>query len=223
MAKILVVEDDVDLAGRVQAWLEAERHIAEVAYDGTAAMEHLNSYTYDIIILDRELPGMSGLEVCKRFRTQGGLTPVIMLTGYDKLADKEAGFESGVDDYVTKPFQVKELSARIRALMRRPPPSQGPVLEFAHIKLDPSMHQVLVDGKEVELLPKEFALLEFFMRHPVQLFSPESLLKCVWDSEADSTVETVYTYVKRLRSKIDLDKKNSLIKTVYGMGYRLEV
>lgn len=222
MAKILVVEDDRDLAERVRSWLEAERHMAEVANDGTLAMEHLDTFTYDVVILDWDLPGMSGIDVCRRFRAQGGSTPIIMLTGKDKVTDKEVGLDSGADDYLTKPFHVKELSARIRALMRRPSAVTGPTLKIADLELDPTAHRATKAGKDIELLPKEFALLEFFMRHPNQLFSPEALLDRVWHSDSESTIETVYTYIKRLRSKIDVDKKNSLIKTVYGLGYRLE-
>jgi OmpR-family two-component system manganese-sensing response regulator len=222
MAKILVVEDDADLADRVRAWLEAERHMAEVAPDGNVAMEHLGAFTYDVIILDWELPGLTGPEVCRKFRAQGGATPIIMLTGKDKVSDKEVGLDAGADDYLTKPFHVKELSARIRALMRRPSAVMGATLKIADLELDPTAHKLTKDGKDVDLLPKEFALLEFFMRHPNQLFSPEALLDRVWHSDSESTIETVYTYIKRLRAKIDTDKKNSLIKTVYGLGYRLE-
>jgi two-component system OmpR family response regulator len=222
MAKILVVEDDADLAGRLRAWLEADRHLAEVAHDGVSALQHLEAYTYDIIVLDWELPGVTGIEVCKQFRAKGGVTPVIMLTGHDTLSDKEKGFDSGADDYLTKPFAVKELSARIRALMRRPQVANDAVLQAGDIQLDPAGHKVFKNGIEIELLPKEFALLEFFLRHQQQLFSPENLLQRLWEPGGDSTVETVYTYVKRLRSKIDTDKKHSMIKTVYGMGYRFE-
>jgi DNA-binding response OmpR family regulator len=171
MAKILVVEDDADLAGRLQTWLEAERHMAEVAHDGISALEHLEAYSYDIIVLDWELPGIPGIEVCKRFRDKGGLTPVIMLTGHDTLADKEKGFDSGADDYLTKPFAVKELSARIRALMRRPQIANDAVLQAGDVQLDPATHKVFKDGAEIELLPKEFALLEFFLRHQQQLLA----------------------------------------------------
>lgn len=222
MAKILVVEDDHDLAERVRAWLEAERHMPEVANDGIAALEHLEAFTYDVIILDWELPGMHGIDVCRKFRAKGGLTPIIMLTGKDTVTDKEAGLDSGADDYLTKPFHVKELSARIRALMRRPTAVIGSTLKIGDVELDPSAHKATKAGKPIELLPKEFALLEFFMRHPNQLFSAEALLDRVWHSDSESTIETVYTYIKRLRAKIDVDKKNSLLKTVYGLGYRLE-
>ena len=222
MPKILVVEDDIDLANRVRAWLEAERFLAEVANDGVTAWEHLEAFTYDVIVMDWELPGITGPEICRKFRAQGGCTPIIMLTGKDKIADKETGFDAGADDYLTKPFHVKELSARIKALMRRPQAVTPSILKVADIELDPVGHKVTKKGQTIVLLPKEFALLEFFIRHPGQLFSPEALLERLWHSESESTIETVYTYVKRLRAKIDTDKKNSLIKTVYGLGYRLE-
>lgn len=222
MAKILLVEDDVDLASSLRMWLETERHMAEVAHDGNSALEFLKTFNYDIIVLDWEMPGLSGPEVCKSFRAQGGVTPIIMLTGRDKLTDKEVGFDAGADDYLTKPFHVKELSARIRALMRRPHALSGPVLTVGSLELDPLAHKVKRDGVEIDMLPTEFALLEFFMRHPGQLFSAEALLEHVWQAETESTIETVYTYIKRVRAKVDVDKKASIIKTVYGLGYRLE-
>lgn len=222
MAKILVVEDDHDLADRIRLWLEAERHLAEVASDGRQALEHLEAFTYDVIVLDWDLPELSGIDVCRRFRTRGGLTPIIMLTGHTTVSDKENGLDSGADDYLTKPFHVKELSARIRALMRRTPDVTGPKLKIGNIELDLVAHKVTKSGAAIELLPKEFALLEFFMRHPNQLFSQEALLDRVWHSESDCTIDTVYTSIKRLRARIDIDKKNSLIKSVYGLGYRLE-
>jgi DNA-binding response OmpR family regulator len=222
MAKILVVEDDAVLAEQVRTWLESERHLAEIATDGTSAMEQLQVFSFDIIILDWDLPGISGIDVCRRFRASGGSTPIIMLTGHDNIQDKEIGLDSGADDYLTKPFHVKELSARIRALMRRPAGVTGAILKIRDIELDPQSHRVVKDGQPLELLPKEFTLLEFLMRHPNQIFSPEALLDRLWHSDSETTIETVYTYIKRLRAKLDTDKKNSLIKTVYGVGYRLE-
>ncbi len=222
MAKILVVEDDHDLAGRVRLWLEAERHLAEIASDGRQALEHLEAFTYDVIVLDWDLPDVSGIDVCRRFRAKGGLTPIIMLTGHTKVSEKETGLDSGADDYLTKPFHVKELSARIRALMRRTPEVTGPTLTIGPIELDPVAHKVTKSGAVIELLPKEFALLEFFMRHPNQLFSQEAILERVWQSDSECRIDTVSTSIKRLRSRIDTDKKNSLIKSVYGLGYRLE-
>jgi len=222
MAKILMVEDNEDLACNVQTWLQSEHHVTEVVNDGKVAMDHLNTYAYDVIILDWDLPGMSGIEILQAFRGKGGSTPIIMLTGKARLQDKELSFEKGADDYLTKPFEVRELSARIKALLRRPTVMIGNTLKVGNIELDPTAHKAKRGDEQIDLLPKEFALLEFFMRNTGQIFSPETILDRVWQSESESSIETVYTYVKRLRSKIDTDKKNSLIKTVYGVGYRME-
>lgn len=223
MAKILVVEDNQDLAANLQIWLHSEHHVIDMVHDGLVAMEHLNTYVYDIIILDWDLPGMSGIEIIKAFRGSGRSTPIIMLTGKHRLQDKELSFEQGADDYLTKPFEVRELSARIKALLRRPAVMIGNTLKVGNIELDPTAHKARRGDEEIELLPKEFALLEFFMRNPGQIFSPETILERVWQSESESSIEAVYTYVKRLRSKIDTNKnKKSLIKTVYGIGYRME-
>ncbi len=220
MAKILLVEDDQAFAGVVTDWLTNENHIVETCYDGTSALELLKSFGFDLLILDWQLPGLSGVELCKAYRALNGLSPVIMLTGLGDITDKTTGFDSGADDYVTKPCDLREISARIRALLRRPAKFDGEVLKVAHLSLNSDSRVVEVAGKKVELLPKEVALLEFFMRHPDRVFNQDAILAHVWTSESDVGPETVRTWIKRLRKKIDVDDK-SLIQTIYGVGYKL--
>lgn len=223
MAKILLVEDDKDLCGRIQEWLCFERHSLEFVHDGAEAKERLKFYNYELVILDWDLPQLSGLEVCQDFRKQGGMTPILMLTGKEEIAAKEAGLDAGADDYLTKPFHLKELSARLRALLRRPSFVNTTLLTAGCLVLDPAKHQVSVNGKELSLLPKEYALLEFFMRHPTEIFSPEALLSRVWSSESEATADTIYTYMKTLRKKLKAFPGTPSIKTRHGIGYQLDI
>lgn len=221
MAKILVVDDDKLLADLVSDSLGAEHYTTECAYNGEDARLLLKSYHYDVIVLDWGLPGVSGVELCKEYRFGGGTTPILMLTGKDTIDDKEAGLDSGADDYLTKPFHLKELSARVRALLRRSASISGNVLEVRDLVLDPTAHKLSRDGAEIQLHPKEFALLEHLMRHPNQVFSAQNLLDRVWTSESNVGPETVRTCVKRLRQKIDIDGQPSLLENIYGVGYKL--
>jgi OmpR-family two-component system manganese-sensing response regulator len=223
MAKILLIEDDPDICDNVKDFLETcDNHIVEVATDGTEGLNHLRFYPYDVIILDWDLPNRSGLELCNEFRKSGGNTPILFLTGKRQLMNKEAGFDAGADDYVTKPFQVRELAARIKALLRRPPSVfKADKLEYRHVRLDPASAIVTSNGEQVKLNAKEFLLLEFFLRHPGQLFTADALLDRVWKTETESTVEAITSTVKRIRKKIDIDGTDSIITTVHGLGYRL--
>ncbi|HEY9719309.1 MAG TPA: response regulator transcription factor [Trichormus sp.] len=222
MAKILVSDDDVSLCTTITGWLSLEHHNVESVHDGNDALEHLKISEYDIVVLDIGLPGISGLEVLKELRTSGSTTPVLILTGKTTVDDVEKGFEAGADDYLRKPFHGKELMARIRALLRRPQSMVGNVLTFGNLVLDRENYKVTKDGHNVNLLPKEFSLLEFFMRHPNRVFAPEALLNRVWSSDSDATIEAVTTCIKRLRQKIDTAGQASLICTVRGAGYRLQ-
>lgn len=223
MAKILIVEDDLDLRQIVEDWLKHDHHLIETASKGDEAMELIGIYSYDLIILDWQLPVYDGIQILKKFRQNGGKTPVLMLTGQDLAEQIEQGLDSGADDYLTKPFHMKELSARIRALLRRPVSVTDIVLRAAGINLNPRTFAVTKDGTDIRLLPKEFALLEFLMRHPNQVFSAEALLDRVWHSENDAAPETVRTCIKRLRKKIDGESEESVIQTLHGVGYKLHV
>lgn len=222
MLKVLLVEDDKDLADSLKSWLQSDECLVDIAADGNYAVDSLHTFAYDIIVLDWELPGVNGIDILKRFRASGGATPVIMLTAKDKLDEKELGLGSGADDYLTKPFHCRELSARIRALMRRPPVLKNDILCLGSLELNRTAHSVRLDGIKIEMLPKEFALLEFFMRNPGQVFSPQAILDRLWSSDSECNIDTIYTWIKRLRAKIDKGRKQSMIKTIYGFGYKME-
>lgn len=222
MAKILIVEDDVELTAMIAEWLSFERHIVEVVHNGRDGTDRLRNCQYDVIILDWALPDLTGLEICRIYRGEQGTTPIIMLTGRGSVGDKEMGLDSGADDYLTKPFNMKELSARIRALLRRSTQQPSNVLKAGELVVDPGKYKVLKAGQEITLLPREFALLEFFMRHPDEVFSAEALLQRVWHSESEATSDALRTCIKRLRQKIDVDNENSIIQTIPRVGYRLK-
>ena len=222
MAKILVVEDDRELAGVIEDWLKADNHSVDVAHDGRDASYRMRQYQYDLAILDWELPEMSGVEVCKKYRAGSGTMPVIMLTGRKATEDKISGLDAGADDYLTKPFELGELSARVRALLRRPSQFTGGTLKVRNLTLESETFRVTIDDKEVYLLPKEFALLEFLMRHPGQVFSSEALIERVWPSDSEASPDTVRTHLTRLRKKLDQEGQPPLFRTVHGMGYKLD-
>jgi DNA-binding response OmpR family regulator len=222
MAKILVVEDERDLASLVQSWLKRDHHLVEMIDDGLTALRQLEMNRYDVIILDLMLPGMDGMEICRRFRRSSGTTPILMVTARDTIEDKEAGLDAGADDYLTKPFHLKELAARVRALLRRGSSKPGNVLKVRDVELDTNEYRCTKSGAEIHLLPKEFRLLEFLVRHPNQVFSAEDLLSSVWESDTPALLDTVRGHVKRLRKKLDSPGAPSMISTVYGLGYKVE-
>lgn len=220
MAKVLLVEDDADLANTVRTTLLFEHHQVELIESGSDADIQLKTFDYDLIILDWGLPGKTGIEICRDFRSAGKKTPILLLTGKDSIADKEIGLDAGADDYLTKPFDMRELSARVRALLRRAAQVTENVLVAGDIALDTIKYRVSKLNNPVDLQPKEFQLLEFFMRHPNQVFSAEALLARVWPSDSEATTEALRTTLKRLRRKVDPD--GTLIRTVHGVGYVLE-
>jgi OmpR-family two-component system manganese-sensing response regulator len=221
MAKILLVEDDVALSTRVSEWLKFQQHVVDVVHDGKEGADRLKLYEYDIAILDWELPLKAGVDVCKHYRAAGGKIPILMLTGKSQISDKEEGLDSGADDYLTKPFDLKELSARLRALLRRPAIALSSELKVHDIILDDVSKKVTKAGVEVDLSPKELQLLEFFLRHPDQVFSQEALLERIWSSESEASVFSVYTAVKTLRKKMTKAGEKPFLATVHGLGYRL--
>lgn len=223
MAKILLVEDDEDLAITVSDMLKGERHTVDTMHNGLDASEALKNQAYEVIVLDWDLPGLSGLELLKRFRAGGGGTPVIMLTGKGEIAEKEQGFDSGADDYLTKPFHMKELAARVRSLLRRPSLNNSNILIWGDLTLDPSNFEVSRGGQPLRLLPRDFALLEFLMRHPTQIFSAQALLDGVWNYDSDATPEGLRVAIRRIRKVIDEvdDLDSSLIENISRVGYRM--
>lgn len=222
MAKILLIEDDRALAAMIVDWLNTEQHVVETVENGDDGFDRISFYEYDLAIIDWELPYMSGVDILRNYRRKGGMMPVLMLTGKGTIDEKERGLDAGADDYLTKPFHVKELSARLRALLRRPPVAHKSTLSAFGIELDTISRTVIRGGVEIELVPKEFALLEFFMRHPNQVFSAEALLNRVWSSESEATVEALKSCIKRLRKKIDAEGEESILKNIHGVGYKLE-
>jgi DNA-binding response OmpR family regulator len=222
LVKILVVEDDITVSKLVRDWLALENHKSEVVSDGAEAMEMLKVYSFDLIILDWELPNYSGIEILKSFRSRGGATPILLLTGKNSVIEKETGLDAGADDYLTKPFQGRELTARIRALLRRPEDHFVGIIQVGPLKLDRANHRVTRDEEEITLLPKEFSLLAFLMQNENRVFAPEALLNRVWDSDSQATSEALTSCIKRLRRKIDKDGQPSIIRTVHGVGYKLE-
>lgn len=222
MAKILVVEDETDLAIPVRDWLTREQHLVELVDNGPEALDQLRIYKFDLIILDLMIPGINGMEVCKQFRQDGGSTPILMLTAKSGVEDKEAGLDAGADDYLTKPFHLKELSARVRALLRRHSQPNSRELKVGDLVMDTVARTVTKNGVEVHFVPKEFSLLEFLMRHPNQVFSAEALLDRVWASDTMASPDTIRTYIKLLRKGLGGDGKESYIRTVHGVGYKLE-
>jgi len=222
MSKVLLVEDDLDLVSRISKWLTLERYSVETVANGQDALDLLRDVKYDFIILDWHLPGLTGIEVCKYFRSSGGTTPILMLTGKSDIADKETGLDAGADDYLTKPFHPRELSARLRALGRRPTECLDDQLRAGDLILQVHKYRLIKNGQEVELLPLEFSLLEFFMRHPGRVFGADALLERVWPVNSEASPEAVRTCIKTLRKKIDTEGETSLIKTVHGVGYKLE-
>lgn len=217
MTMILIVDDDKGLVNLVFQSLNFEQYRCEIAYDGKEAREKLADPIFGLIILDWQLPDATGPELLQEYRRAGGSAPVLMLTGKDSVEDKEMGLDSGADDYLTKPFSVKELTARIRALLRRPQEVQNNELRAGDLVVDSKNRKVSVNGQAVILLPKEFQLLEFMMRHPNCVFSTEELLNRVWSSESVSTIEATKSTMKRLRKKLDPD--GNYIRTKHGVGF----
>lgn len=222
MPKILVIEDDVGLNRMIRDWLAFERNEADYAENGREGLDKLLCYEYDCVILDWELPDMTGIEVLQEFRAQGRLTPVLILTGKSSIGEKEQGFDAGADDYLTKPFHMKELSARLRALMRRTSINVSTIVEGKGIRLDSVSFRVSRGDEDIQLRKNEFMLLEFLMRHSDQVFSAETLLNRVWSADSEATIDAITTCIKRLRKKIDREGQPSVIKTVHGVGYKFD-
>jgi DNA-binding response OmpR family regulator len=219
VAKILLVEDDARVFEPLLRWLIKEGHTVEWVASGEDALQMLNVYKFDVVVLDWGLPGLSGLEVLKRFRRTGGITPVLFLTGKGDVASKKAGLDSGADDYLPKPFEADELSARIRALLRRPIGLLPRTLSIANISLELESKNVYLAGNPVRLGKKEYSILELLMRHPDRCFSSKELMEAIWPSDTDSTEDAVRSCVKQLRSKITTPDGKCVISTIPGAGY----
>jgi DNA-binding response OmpR family regulator len=220
---LLLVEDDQRLARVLRRLLEDDRHVVEVANDGETGLELADSAAgIEAVILDLGLPDMSGLEVARRIRRSGKEMAILMLTARDTITDRVTGLDSGADDYLVKPFAFEELAARLRALARRSEPGPrrpDPVIEVGPIRLDEKLRRVTVDGRTVELSPREFSLLECLLRHPGQSLSRDQLLDQAWPFSVAVTPNAVDAYVHYLRTK--LGAAGRWIETVRGVGYRM--
>ena len=221
MAKILVVEDDLSVSSGIKKWLQLEEHVVEEVANGHDAAQLLKYYKYDLVILDWNLPDKSGIEICREFRREGGSSPVLILTGKGQVAEKREGLDSGADDYLTKPFDPEELSARVRALLRRPFMLHGGAIRIGDLEIDFAGRIVVKAGERLELSPKEFAILELLAKHPNQVFSGQEIFDRVWESQSDTSPEIVRTFIKKLRRKLGDDGNNSVIGNVHGQGYKL--
>lgn len=219
--RALVVEDDAKLAGLIRRGLSENGYAADIAADGEDAAWMARATEYDAIVLDVMLPGVDGFEVCRRLRAAGVWAPVLMLTARDAVEDRVAGLDMGADDYLTKPFSFAELLARLRALTRRGPVEQPPLLEAGDLQLDPRSHQTWRGGVEIELSTKEFALLETLMRRAGQVVSQFDLLEHGWDRSYEHRSNLIQVYIRYLREKIDRPFGVRSIETVRGAGYRL--
>jgi two-component system OmpR family response regulator len=221
--RVLIVEDEVKLAGLLRRGLAEEAHAADIASTGEDALWMARSTEYDAIVLDLMLPGVGGIEVCRRLRADGVWSPVLMLTARDAVEDRVHGLDAGADDYLTKPFAFAELLARLRALARRGAAERPAVLSVGDLRLDPATRQVWRGETEIELSPKEFALLETFMRRPGRVLSRYELLEHAWDYEYEHRSNVTDVYVRYLREKVDRPFGLSSLETVRGAGYRLRV
>jgi two-component system, OmpR family, response regulator len=219
--RILVVEDDPKMAGLLRRGLQEDGHAADVAGVGDDALWMARAVEYDAIVLDLLLPGLDGVEVCRRLRESGVWSPVLMLTARDAVEDRVAGLDAGADDYLPKPFSFSELLARLRALVRRGSPERPTVLEVGDLRLDPARRQVWRSDTEIQVSAKEFALLEAFMRRPGDVLSRDHLLEHAWDYGYENRSNVIDVYVRYLREKIDRPFGRRSLETVRGMGYRL--
>jgi len=216
-----VVEDDVRMAAAIRRGLRFEGLAVDIAADGEHALRTVDATDYDVIVLDVMMPGLDGFETCRRLRADGVWVPVLMLTARDAVEDRVRGLDGGADDYLTKPFSLAELTARLRALVRRGPFERPAVLEAGDLRLDPATRAVQRGEAEIELSTREFALLETFMRRPGQVFTQMQLLEAAWDLGYEQRSNVVEVYVRYLREKIDRPFGVSSIETVRGAGYRL--
>ena len=220
--RVLIIEDEPGIVRMLERGLAAHGHRCVSAENGEEGMRLAEDETVELVLLDIMLPGLDGQEVLKRLRARRPGLPVIMLTARDELGDKVSALDSGADDYLTKPFAFEELIARIRALTRRTDQPQASKLEAGDLKMDLLSHRVWRAGKQIELSSREFALLEYFMRHPGQVLSRQQILSAIWDYAFDPGSNVVDVYVRYLRRKVDRRGEPSAIATVRGSGYRFD-
>jgi|688.fasta_scaffold256298_3 DNA-binding response OmpR family regulator len=220
MAKILICEDDKSLNASVADVLRSERHTVETVFDGESALDLVETYDYDVLVLDIGLPGMNGKDVCRSARRAGKKCAILMLTGQSEVSQKIEGLDAGADDYLAKPFDWRELVARVRALLRRNIEGfTNSQVVVGNITLDFEARKVMQEGKEIHLTPKEFSLLEFMMRNKGRVFNAETLIARVWPADDDTSAEMIRSHIKNLRKKLDQEGQPSIFRTVHKVGY----
>ncbi|MGI1691472.1 heavy metal response regulator transcription factor [Thermoanaerobacter uzonensis] len=220
--RILIVDDEENLVNALYKALKEEGYSVDIAQDGLEGLEYAKMNVYDVIILDIMLPGMDGIKILENLRNEGINTPILMLTAKDATEDKVKGLDTGADDYMTKPFELCELMARIRALLRREAPTKSPILKLADLELNTLTRQVKRGDKEITLTSKEFALLEYMMRNAGRVLTRTQIADHIWDYEFDGFSNIIDVYIRYLRKKIDDDFENKLIHTIRGSGYCLK-
>jgi two-component system, OmpR family, response regulator len=219
--RILVVEDEGRLAGLLRSGLTEEGHGVDVAGSGEEALDWVDVVAYDAIVLDIMLPGIDGLEVCRRLRKNRVRTPILLLTARDAVHDRVAGLDAGADDYLTKPFAFSELAARLRALARRPADTHDPILRAGNVRLDPATRRVWRGDEPIRLPNKEFRILEYLLRHPRRVLTRAAIAEHVWDYDFPGVTNVIDVHVRQLRRKLDDPYPGGMIETVRGVGYRL--
>jgi len=227
--RLLIVEDEVDLADALARGLRREGYAVDVAHDGPEAVDRLTTVAYDLVCLDLNLPSADGIELCRRIRTDPAYRPgeeaevprVLMLTARDAVEDRVAGLDEGADDYLVKPYSFAEVSARVRSLLRRDAGRSSAELVVGPLRLDTARFEAWRGDRPLDLTAKEFALLRYFMTHPGEVMSQERLLEHVWDEHADPFTNTVRVTVGTLRRKLQAGDEEPLIETIVGRGYRL--
>jgi len=220
--RILVVEDEPRLAALIQRGLHKQGHAVDATGTGEEALDWVRIAHYDAIVLDVMLPGIDGLEVCRRLRRGGVATPILLLTARDAVIDRVAGLDAGADDYLVKPFALEEVFARLRALARRPPEALGAVLGVGQLCLDPATHRVWQSGQEVSLTNKEFLVLECLLRRPGQVLTRAMIADYVWDYDFANVTNVIDVHIRTLRQKLNDPAPGRLIHAVRGVGYRFD-
>ncbi|MBX4189848.1 response regulator transcription factor [Candidatus Parcubacteria bacterium] len=222
--RILIIEDEEKLAQSLKKGLEKEGYAVDYVLDGEAGQRRIevSHKDYDVFIIDLMLPKKDGFEICRNVRAQDIITPILVLTARDATEDKVLALDSGADDYLVKPFSLQELTARIRALMRRPEQTLPTELMVKDLRLNTSTRKVYRQEREIPLTLKEFGLLEYLMRHPNQVMTREQILDHLWDFAFDSFSNVVDVHMKNLRKKIDGDNNDKLLETIRGVGYRIK-
>ncbi|MDA0867400.1 MAG: response regulator transcription factor, partial [Cyanobacteria bacterium] len=222
--KVLVVEDDPMVSQSLQYLLASYHYAVDIAVDGEAGLQMAEAFGYDLIVLDLILPRLDGLGLCQQLRAKGCQIPILLLTGQDGVHQKAISLNAGADDYVVKPFDTEELMARVQALLRRGDLTTQPILSWGHLRVDPIAHRVTYGTDTLAMTPKEFAILELFLRNAQTVFSPQMILDQVWESAESPGEEAVRVHIKELRKKLGrVGAPKDFIQTVYRTGYQLNL